>query len=442
MPVVVQTPYSAHLANGVTDTFGYDFQLILATDLEVKLDGVVQSSGFTVNGVGDQAGGDVEFTSPPASNALVELTRKIPLSRSTNYPYLGALPEDQVDNDFDRIWQALQDLNYFGNTLSLKLPAGDVKAPMTLPSATSRASKFLAFDAEGGLIVSPGVADVPVSTFMATVVGATDAPDARDLLGAAAASNVREDVASAATLNLDSVTSDYLRITGTTTVPAVTLAAGQRRVAVAGGAFQLTNSASLIVQGGSDYTTTAGDLLLFFGESGGVVRVFVIQSSAAAYVALTGDQTVAGIKTFSTFPRISGTIPMARVDTGNGYGAVNTKIARFTNVVVNNGSLYADSANNGASFTAPVKGVYAISISASFSGSCTFGVTLNSSQLTTNFVSTTQSTRLITAQATAANVAFGNATTVELEAGDVVRFHSDGTAFGTVPAQFTMTRVA
>lgn len=290
MPVVVQTPYSAHLANGVSDTFGYSFQLILATDLEVKLNGVVQTSGYTVSGVGVQAGGDVMFSSAPANNTLVELTRKIPLSRSTNYPYLGALPENEIDNDFDRIWQALQDLNYFGNTLSLKLPAGDAKAPMTLPSATSRASKYMAFDAEGGLIVSPGIADVPVSTFMATVVSAADAQAARDLLGAAASTNVRVDVASASTLNLDALTSDYSRITGTVAVESITLASGKRHISIAGGAFKLTNSASLIVQGGADFTTKAGDLLLFIAESGGVVRVYILRADGKSVLGGGEDQ--------------------------------------------------------------------------------------------------------------------------------------------------------
>lgn len=123
----------------------------------------------------------------------------------------------------------------------------------------------------------------------------------------------RVDVASAATLDLDAnaVTSDYLRITGTTTVTAVTLAAGQQRVALAGGAFQLTNSASLIVQGGADYTTTAGDLLLFIGESGVVVRVYVLQNSGAAYVALTGNQTIAGVKTFTSQPVLPQALTLA-----------------------------------------------------------------------------------------------------------------------------------
>lgn len=113
----------------------------------------------------------------------------------------------------------------------------------------------------------------------------------------------RVDVASAATLNMDdnAVTSDYVRITGTTTVTAVTLASGQRRIAVAGGAFQLTNSASLVVQGGANYTTSAGDVLLFFGESGGVVRVSIIRSGTSAiYTAQVANSGTA--KTFAGIP--------------------------------------------------------------------------------------------------------------------------------------------
>lgn len=87
----------------------------------------------------------------------------------------------------------------------------------------------------------------------------------------------RADVASAATLDLDAnaVSSAYLRITGTTTITAVTLTDGQQRLALAGGAFQLTHGASLVLPGAANYTTTAGDLLLFIGEAGGVVRVMI-----------------------------------------------------------------------------------------------------------------------------------------------------------------------
>jgi hypothetical protein len=127
----------------------------------------------------------------------------------------------------------------------------------------------------------------------------------------------RVDVASAATLDLDAnaVTSDYLRITGTTTVTAVTLAAGQRRIAVAGGAFKLTNSANLIVQGGADYTTTAGDLLLFLGESGGVVRVAVFKADGTAVVSSsvpTVTAWTAFTPTYSGFGTVSSSSMFSR----------------------------------------------------------------------------------------------------------------------------------
>lgn len=85
------------------------------------------------------------------------------------------------------------------------------------------------------------------------------------------------DVASASTVDLtsNSVNSDYIRITGTTTISAITLEEGQKRTILAGGAFTLTNSASLIVSSGSNFTAAAGNLFYLYGEAAGVVRVKV-----------------------------------------------------------------------------------------------------------------------------------------------------------------------
>lgn len=91
------------------------------------------------------------------------------------------------------------------------------------------------------------------------------------------------DLASAATLDLDSIDTMFLDITGTTTVTAVTLTDGHSRRARATGAFQITASATLVVNGStsSNYTTTAGDLLFFEGYSAGVVRVTVVGTPPA-----------------------------------------------------------------------------------------------------------------------------------------------------------------
>lgn len=80
------------------------------------------------------------------------------------------------------------------------------------------------------------------------------------------------DLASAATLNLDALAYDYVTVTGTVTVTAITLAAGAQATLRFTGALTLThNGTTLILPGGANIVTTAGDVATFRGISGGVV---------------------------------------------------------------------------------------------------------------------------------------------------------------------------
>jgi hypothetical protein len=106
--------------------------------------------------------------------------------------------------------------------------------------------------------------------------GATGSWDSINIAGA--------DIASSGTINLTTATGPNLTITGTTTITTVTLASGNVRFARANAAFQLTASANLIINGSAstNYTTTAGDLLIFIGGAGSVTRVWAISGSVAA----------------------------------------------------------------------------------------------------------------------------------------------------------------
>lgn len=75
------------------------------------------------------------------------------------------------------------------------------------------------------------------------------------------------DLASAATLNLDSIDSLVLNVTGTTTVTAFTLSSGHWRVVRAISGFTITASSSLTVNGSTSrsYTCVAGELLYCLG---------------------------------------------------------------------------------------------------------------------------------------------------------------------------------
>lgn len=142
-----------------------------------------------------------------------------------------------------------------------------------------------------------------------------------------------------------------------------------------------------------------------------------------------------------------GALPsMVRVNTANGYGSTNTKINRFTNTVLNQGSdiTYADSASDGASFTIETNGVYAISYSNMFTTALVFGLSLNSSQLTTNFDSIDVEDVLVSETTDTGNRTRTASWVGYLSATDVVRAHGTGGAAGTTTngTQFTIVRVA
>ncbi len=82
------------------------------------------------------------------------------------------------------------------------------------------------------------------------------------------------DIASASTTNIETATGNYVHITGTTNITAFTLTAGHQRVLTFDGALTLThNASSLILPGGADITTAAGDSCIVRAETNNNVRI-------------------------------------------------------------------------------------------------------------------------------------------------------------------------
>ena len=136
--------------------------------------------------------------------------------------------------------------------------------------------------------VNPAVGDLQSGTYALMAYDGTDIILTNPRTYAQGA-----DIASAGTVNLDTATGDYVHITGTTAITAVTLSQGRQVTAVFDGALTLTNGASLIVPGAANLTTAAGDIAVLRGESSGVVRV-------VSYVRASGGsitQRVLQIKT-------------------------------------------------------------------------------------------------------------------------------------------------
>jgi hypothetical protein len=123
------------------------------------------------------------------------------------------------------------------------------------------------------------------------------------------------------------------------------------------------------------------------------------------------------------------------VSAGNGHGSTNTKIRRFSNVFENRGLaiVYSDSATDGATFTIREGGTYAISYSEADGGGNRYGISLNSTSLTTSINALSFPEGLMQDNTQGASNVFGKHLTYVgyFEAGDVIRAHTDGAVTGT-----------
>ncbi len=184
-------------------------------------------------------------------------------------------------------------------------------------------------------------------------------------------------VASAATVNLNTTTSNYVSITGTTTITSFTLSVGRERTLVFTGSVLLTNSATLILPGGINITTEPGDSLVVLGEAAGTRVLSYTRSELRPYQTFKAfydspPQTITAAGALSLTHGLGSTPTLISVFLQNvtaeaGYSpgdivAVNIQggdVTRGASIIVNSTSLiirYASSAATYAGLNATTGG--------------------------------------------------------------------------------------
>ena len=130
-------------------SFTYSFKVLASTDMTVYQNGVLLSSGYTVNNVGD-TGGTVDITAGVPDTQIVSLVLAMPLDRTTNYQNSGDFLASDVNADFDKIYiGAIQNENWIDR--GLRLQEVEPTIAMTLPLKADRVGKYLKFNATTGV---------------------------------------------------------------------------------------------------------------------------------------------------------------------------------------------------------------------------------------------------------------------------------------------------
>jgi hypothetical protein len=107
---------------------------------------------------------------------------------------------------------------------------------------------------------------------------------------------VETDIASAATLNIGAQNSNFLRVTGTTTITSFGTDYNGPRYLRFAGAVTLTNSSTLVLPGNTNFTTSAGDVIVAIPKATAGTPdgwyVVSVPSSISQYVTLSGTETL------------------------------------------------------------------------------------------------------------------------------------------------------
>lgn len=146
----------------------------------------VLNTDYTLTAAGVDAGGTLTATTPPATGETLVLTLEPPNTQAVSLPLGGHFPSTSVEDGLDLSAQRDSKID---NVLdrTFRVPKTDTQSAddLILPIDSERASKFMAFDANGGPIASSGPtgsSTIPVSAFIETLLDDVNAAAARSTI--------------------------------------------------------------------------------------------------------------------------------------------------------------------------------------------------------------------------------------------------------------------
>ncbi len=166
------SPIVRYVSDGTQTTYSYGFPIFASEDLRISLNGAQQSSGFSITGTGETAGGTVIFDNAPASNTVITIARDLPIERITDYLESGDFSASSINSELDYIIAALQQVNRENDTM-LRYSDNEAPSNVELPERSIRSNKALGFDTNGDPVAVSLEGSMASPDFTASGAGAT-----------------------------------------------------------------------------------------------------------------------------------------------------------------------------------------------------------------------------------------------------------------------------
>jgi hypothetical protein len=171
-----------YTATSLQTVFPYTFEIFDDDDVvvlqKIKATGVTntlaKTTHYTVSSVGNDNGGNITLVTGAATGDILTIYRDMALERLVDYQNSGDFKAGTVNDDFDRLWIALQQQNANAG-LAIRAPTDDTvlnSTNTTLSNVATRGGKLLGFTSTGELSyssVAAATADLVDVTTVATM---------------------------------------------------------------------------------------------------------------------------------------------------------------------------------------------------------------------------------------------------------------------------------
>ena len=109
----------SYTGDGATTEYVFVFPFFQVADVHVAMDNIVVANGYTVVPNDDFTGGRVIFESAPGIDVRIDIFRQISLSRVIDYQPTDKIDPEDLNDDFNFLLAAFQDLRAVDIDLSL-----------------------------------------------------------------------------------------------------------------------------------------------------------------------------------------------------------------------------------------------------------------------------------------------------------------------------------